>query len=428
MASEIGVTSSGLEYSQMTPRHTVLSNGMYVRNLPKNTLNGANTIVFDLDPVVNTIHAQECYIVGKVKITKNNGDPLVAADVVALSDNVVGTLFKSVNVTINNTKITNSNVYQTFENYFASRFGIGKNGLDIHVQQLQGLTGEAAGKNDAKNAEATGWTIRKAWTAESKEFEFIGQIPNDFFRSCSQFIPPMQDITIEFKLNDADIVLTGTEAFKFNLKSLELFTRQVSIPASEAMAIYKRQAVKPLHLNFTSLEIQSYTISAGKQVEYIRGIFPHQSPHQLFLVLIETDRINGVTTKDPFKFENAKVEKVVLRQNGTPLMLEAFETDFDNSDAKQAYYFVCQAFDVGHNSRDANLTYEQYLNGATMWAWTLSPDMDANNGVGLLQRPGNYEADIYVKAGTVNPDLTALFIGKFGKTVQIGANNNTVVV
>jgi hypothetical protein len=256
MASEIGVTSSGLEYSQMTPRHTVLSNGMYVRNLPKNTLNGSNTIVFDLDPVVNTIHAQECYIVGKVKITKNNGDNLVATDNVALSDNVVGTLFKSVNVNINNTKITNSNVYQTFENYFASRFGIGKNGLDIHVQQLQGLTGEAAGKNDAKNADATGWSIRKAWTAESKEFEFIGQIPNDFFRSCSQFIPPMQDITIEFKLNDADIVLTGTEAFKFNLKSLELYTRQVSIPASESMAIYKRQAVKPLHLNFSSLEIQ----------------------------------------------------------------------------------------------------------------------------------------------------------------------------
>jgi hypothetical protein len=144
--------------------------------------------------------------------------------------------------------------------------------------------------------------------------------------------------------------------------------------------------------------------------------------------LIETDRINGVRAKDPFKFENGKVEKVVLRQNGTPLMLEAFETDFDTSDAKQAYYFVCQAFDVGHNSRDANLTYEQYLEGATMWAWTLSPDMDANNGVGLLQRPGNYEADIYVKAGHANPDLTALFIGKFGKTVQIGANNNTVVV
>ena len=33
-------------------------------------------------------------------------------------------------------------------------------------------------------------------------------------------------------------------------------------------------------------------------------------PHQIFLVLIETDRVNGAFAKEPFKFENAKVEKV----------------------------------------------------------------------------------------------------------------------
>ena len=28
---------------------------------------------------------------------------------------------------------------------------------------------------------------------------------------------------------------------------------------------------------------------------------------------------------------------------------------------KKVYYHVCQAFDVGFNSRDVNLTYEQFL-------------------------------------------------------------------
>ena len=50
--------------------------------------------------------------------------------------------------------------------------------------------------------------------------------------------------------------------------------------------------------------------------------------------------------------------------------------------------------------------------------------MDANNNVALLQKPANFKADIYVKNGyTRNADLTAEFIGKFAKTVLIGADN-----
>ena len=85
-------------------------------------------------------------------------------------------------------------------------------------------------------------------------------------------------------------------------------------------------------------------------------------------------------------------------------MVESHNTNFDNDDAKE----VCQAFDVGFNSRDVNLTYEQFLKGSTIWAWTLSPDTDANNNIALLQKPTNFEADIYVKNGyTRNADLTA---------------------
>ena len=59
-----------------------------------------------------------------------------------------------------------------------------------------------------KNNDATRWTIRKAWTAESKEATFVGQIPSDFFRSCSQFLPPLQDLKQEFKLHGSEFVPT----------------------------------------------------------------------------------------------------------------------------------------------------------------------------------------------------------------------------
>ena len=82
-------------------------------------------------------------------------------------------------------------------------------------------------------------------------------------------------------------------------------------------------------------------------------------------------------------------------------MLDSHNTDFENEDAKEVYYHMCQAFDVGFNSHDANLTYKQFLDGSTMWAWTLSPDTDANNNVALLQKPGNFEADIMSRMDTL---------------------------
>ena len=277
-----------------------------MRKLPVNSISDASTIMFTIPPTDDFINLQESYMVVKLKVLKANGTALVETDKVALSNNVVESLFKAVLVYLNGVKVTHSNVYQTIENYFVTRFGSAKDVTKIHIQALQGLTGKVAGKHDSKNDDATGWTILKAWTVQSKEATFVGQIPSDFFCSCSQFLPPLQDLKVEFKLHDPEFVLTasGTK-FKYQLTSFELFTRQVSVAAKTTMELFKHQAVRPLLMNFTSVELQSFTMSAGKQVEFVRGIFPHEMPHQIFLVLIETNRVNGV-----FKFENAKVEKV----------------------------------------------------------------------------------------------------------------------
>ena len=428
MASEIGYTTSALQYGQPIARYTHMGNASFVRHLPVNTISGATTINFTIPPCDDFIDLEESFMTLKVKIVKNDGQNLVAVDEVAFCDNVPFSVFKSVMVYLNNTRVTPSTIYQTHCNYFATRFGTGKAATKIHLNRLQGLTGEASGKNDAKSDEATGWTERKGWTSLSKEIQFLTQIPSDIFRTCNNFLPPLQDMRLEFKLNDPDFALVTGGDYKFQVTDMSLYMRHVPVDTSTSMAVFKQQTVHPLKLNFTALEAQSFSIPARKQVEFIRGIFPHSLPHQVFMMLVETDRLNGSKAKDPFKFENADVEKVILRHAGSPVMIEAINTDFGNKEASEAYYFLCQAFDVGHNGRDNNLTYDAFINGSTMWAFTLAPDMDGNSGAGLIQKPGNFEVDIYFKNGSTNPALTALFMGKIGKTVEIGAENKTTLI
>jgi len=431
METEIGVMSSALNYSNMVPRYTDLRHGRFSRHLPVNTISNATTINFNLTPSEDYLDPQECFVVIDLKITKADGTNLVEADNVAFADNIAFSIFKSVNLYLNNVNIAPSSVYLPYANFIATYFGTNKAASKIHLRHLQGLTGEAAGKHDGKNADATGWSARKEWTALSKTLRLVAQIPHDFFRSCSTFVTPMQDIRLEFKLSDADFALVGAAGpFSYKLEGMELMARYVKVDPSVTMGIVKQQAIKPLNLNFTHLETQSFSIPAGKAVENIRGIFPHGMPNQVFLMLVETDRINGVQTKEPFKFENGKVEKIILRQDGETVMIDSMKSRFEAAtlDAKVAYYMFLQGLDLGNSSRDVNLTYEQFSSGLTVWIWTLNPDMDAQSGVSLVQKPANFEADIYIKAGHNNPALTALFVGKFGKTVLLGKDNIVTVI
>ena len=126
MASEVGYTSIAISYSHGVPRRTDLKEAKYVRQLPINSITDVTTIVFAVLPTDDFIDLQGSYMVVKVKILNANGTQLVDGDAVALSDNALGTLFKSVSVYLNGVKITSLKVYQVIENYFVMCFGSSK--------------------------------------------------------------------------------------------------------------------------------------------------------------------------------------------------------------------------------------------------------------------------------------------------------------
>jgi hypothetical protein len=99
-------------------------------------------------------------------------------------------------------------------------------------------------------------------------------------------------------------VLNGDTAdYLFQVKKFELYARQIDVIPSKTMSVVKQQALQPLKMYFSSIDSQSFTIAAGKTVENIRGIFPYCMPYQVFMVLVETDRINGQMKKYPYKFK-----------------------------------------------------------------------------------------------------------------------------
>ena len=88
MASEIGYSTSALQYDHPIPRYIDMGNANFVRHLPINTISGASTINFTIPPCDDFIDLQESFMSLKLKITKANGQALAATDNVAFCDNV----------------------------------------------------------------------------------------------------------------------------------------------------------------------------------------------------------------------------------------------------------------------------------------------------------------------------------------------------
>jgi hypothetical protein len=432
MTSGIGCTSTALDY--FTPRlvHNELLTWNRVTERTSQPIADATTITFDINGSPDYIDPNGCNVVLSLKVVQANGNEMPTSGTVpnvALSDNVMASLFKSVTLYMNTERITESNVYQVYENYFTTRYGLSKNAMQTHVKHLMGLTTELAGKSDTFTNAATGWYERKGWIAGSKVVKFVAPIPCDFFKSCAQYIPPGQTIRVEFKLNDSDFVLTGEGNCKYKLINIELDMLHIEVAPSKTMAIYQQQKLGPIQLHFSNIQVQSHTIPAKAPIANLRGLFRDKNPSQIFMLLVETDRINGLMGKDPYKFEHANVAKVVLRRNGLAVGNVEHLTDFEGGDAKVLYDRVIEAFQVGYNGTDNNLSYAQFLNGSTMWAWTLAPDNDAKSEVSMAKIKGDFDVDIEVKQGkaNTNPNLTALFLAKFGATVYIDERNQTIV-
>ena len=70
------------------------------------------------------------------------------------------------------------------------------------------------------------------------------------------------------------------------------------------------------------------SISTNQLVEYVRGLFSNAMPHLIFVFLAETDRVNGALHKEPFKFENTSVTKMILRRDGETVLSESQAMNF----------------------------------------------------------------------------------------------------
>ena len=140
-------------------------------------------------------------------------------------------------------------------------------------------------------------------------------------------------------------------------------------------------------------------------------------PNRVIVGFVFTDSFTGSMESNPFNFGNHKITNLTLKIASKALPYSsALDFDFTNNRYIQGYNSLFQGIRESPN----NITYDDYKNGYTLFAYDLTPDLCSENHFNLLQ-DGSLDLDITFGEAP-KKSITAIFYLEFDNIIEITKN------
>lgn len=321
------------------------------------------------------IDVNDIFLHVKLRVTDAAGANVEAADLVGLNNLAIATLFQDVSLTLGETQIEGGQQCYPYKSYLNTIMQFHPAAQKSHMSLFGWEKDEVGKMDDATNA---GFVKRMNWTTDGKVCELYGPLYLDFFNQ-SRFLISQTDLRLRLLPSKPDFALNAYGA-KVDLKiifdSVTIHVRRMllnpSVINGHASGLNKYNAHYPI--NHT--ELINFTIPAGQKSYTKDRLFPLQVPKLLVIGMVENEAFNGTIGKNPYNFKHFGLNMISLYRDGESIPGRPFTPDFDNKLYSRSYANTMQTFRY-LNSDDSNgMTYEEFGNGYTLYAYDLTPDND----------------------------------------------------
>ena len=356
------------------------------------------------------IDLNDIYLHLKVKIVKASGAAIDAADKTGLINLPISSLFQDVSLTVGETQIEGGQQNYPYVGYLNSITQFHPAAQQSHMSLLGWKKDEAGKLDDEANA---AFVTRQKWTAGSKVCELYGPLYLDLMRQ-SRFLISQTDMRIRFLPAKPEFCLMafGTGACKLSFESVSLHVRRMllnpSVINGHAAGMNKHNALYPI--NHT--ELITFTIPRGQKSHIKDRLFPLQAPKLLIVGMVENDAYNGNYKKNPFNFQHFDLNKIALYREGESIPGRPFTPDFSNGYYSRSYANFMQTFHYFNTDDTNGMTYNDFGNGFTLYAYDLTPDNDIAASYRQAITHNNLRLELSFKndlPSTINVLLFAVF-------------------
>jgi hypothetical protein len=383
-------SKSELDLFYVPPTQTAIEEGVYDDIQPHSSFNTSDVIRFDI--VGDSAHflnlaETEIHIIGRI-IQRGCDLGIEAKTKLAPVNNFLHSLFSQINISINNQNVENTNSSYSIRSYLENLISFNK------IEKISTLAGDLFIKDEATQFE--NFTVEEKTTASSittihpvnrgflkrhektineKSIQLQGKLHCDLF-TMNHLMVNSTTITLTLKKNMPKFYLMGepltNKEYYFSFDDCFLRIRRQVISPSVMVAISRINEEFTYKYPIKRVVVKSFVIPESSVMVYIPKICDGILPRRVVVGLLKTTAYDGRFSENPFYFENLNLTSMSLKVNSKSLPnTNGLKFDFVKNIYLDGYKSICKL------SRDLDISYDEYKDGYTLFAFDLNPDVSS---------------------------------------------------
>lgn len=406
------------------PTVAAVEEGFHVEHLPTTTVSDTSPIKFHISGDSNYyIDTNNSYLYLEIKIVKSDGTALGDDDKVGPINLLAQTLFQQVDVSLNDTLISDSSNlyhYRSLMETLMSFSGDAKSSqLTMGLYYKDNKAGEMNNVQDGN----TGLVARRKFTAGSQIVPLIGRLHADIF-SQNRYLLNGVDLKLKLIRNTDKLVLMASEdaSYKLKIVNASFFARKVKINNGIQLKHIEKldKQLKPARYPIRRVCMKSVNIPTGSLSWNEENLFSGVLPKRLVLGMVDSAGFDGSYNLNPFNFSNNKLKFCSLIYNGRMLPQKPLVSDFSSHHTLRNYFTLLESTGKTFCDDGLDIDRSEYEEGYSLLAFDLTPDL-AENGCYHLIRKGTIRLELKFDKPLERP-LSVVVYSEYDASINIDKN------
>ncbi len=416
-----------IEFFQPRQIQTVMQQGKFVDVHPTSTVSASDAPIEFLvnGSADDYIDLNQTMLVVRCSVTKDDGSSLGATKTIAPVNNFMHSLFSDVSIVLGDKQVEGGNFMYPYRAYLHNLLTYGSSTKKGLLRAAGWVKDVASATMHEKDDDA--WKARAGWIVAKGEIEFAGSLCLDTLVQSKYLL---NNMSIKIKLNRAkpDFYFmkdVPAETVKLTITSAILYIRRVQMTPSvilqdEEMLLH-RNALYPIQ----HTELTTYTINTGSLSHNKESLFRGKIPKFIIVGMVTNAAFNGSYATNPFNFQDFDLGFMALYKDGESVPSRPYTPNFKKKLCSREYVALHQALELYNVDESRNITLEDFMNGFTLMAFNLSPDMEISGPAQTL-RDGNLRLEMRFTA-QLPATINVVALAVFDSQIEISKNRDVML-
>lgn len=420
---------SELDLWDIPPTQTAIEGSHWVAYKPVTTLDASMTVEFCI-PGFGQEYLDPAHmgLLTKNKLVKADGTDITeedGSDAVPVNDAHMA-MWSQCDCDINQRQISHIGQGNHYRAQIEGRANMDTSAKNGHMRQRLWYDDTPGYFESLLDVNNKGVAARRARTKNSQIFELFGPLHLDI---CNQNHLLLNNCEVRIRLTrnkDAFTLMSTAGTEKLKVLDATLYVRKVRVSPSVLLAHAQALEKAPARYPLNRVDIKTFTITQGLRDKSIDNLFMNQLPQRVIIAFVDNRAFNGDYALNGFNFQHFNLNYLNLMIDGHSVTPQPLTPDFARGLYTEAYNTLFTGTGMHWRDTGNGISYEDYANGNTLYAFDLSPDMSASEPHWNLQRLGSVRLQIKFATPLAVP-INCIVYAEFQNILEITRDRNVIV-